>query len=43
MFMPLGIAVMLFIKQTGQSEVASIPFILLSTSKEMVQRVAQLL
>lgn len=34
MFMPLGIAVMLFIKQTHQSEVASIPFSLLSTSKE---------
>lgn len=34
MFMPLDIAVMLFIKQTHQSEVASIPFSLLSASKE---------
>lgn len=34
MFMPLGIAVMLFIKQANKGEVTSTSFSLLSTSKE---------
>lgn len=38
MFVPLGVAVTLFIKQANQGEAASTPFSLLSTSKEDGQK-----